>query len=163
MQFLRKSLFSLFAVFSATLLMAQQPGQMNMSFEKPEISEEELSEFVEVMPEVNAIQMKFQQEMVSAVQENNMEVQRFNELARAQQNPNMTVEANETEMQSFNAAMQAVQAIQENLNQQVQGAVSESELTMSRFQEIAMAVNSDQELQQKVQQMMQDNEGGGQQ
>ena len=163
MQFLRKSLFSLFAVFSATLLMAQQPGQMNMSFEKPEISEEELSEFVEVMPEVNAIQMKFQQEMVAAVQENNMEVQRFNELARAQQNPNMTVEANETEMQSFNAAMQAVQAIQENLNQQVQGAVSESELTMSRFQEIAMAVNSDQELQQKVQQMMQDNQGGGQQ
>lgn len=159
MQFLKKSVFAILTLLSTTLLVAQQPGQMNMTFEKPEISEAELEQFVEIMPSVNAIQMQYQQEMVAAVQENDIEVQRFNELARAQQNPNLTVEANETEMKAFNSAMAAVQAIQENLNKDVQSAISESEMSMARFQEIAMAVNSDQELQQKVQQMMQAEEG----
>lgn len=159
MQFFKRSLLAMVTLLATTAAVAQQPGQLNMNDERPEISDTELAQFVEIMPSVNAIQMQYQQEMVTAVQDNEIEVQRFNELARAQQDPNLTVEANEMEMKAFNSAMAAVQAIQQNLNQDVEAAIAESELSMSRFQEIAMAVNSDQSLQQKVQQMMQSKEG----
>ncbi|MGM0551542.1 MAG: DUF4168 domain-containing protein [Bacteroidota bacterium] len=138
-------LFFLFAGFSA---LAQQPQPVDAS-------KAEIKQFAQAFMDVQTINNQSQQEMIQAIQKEGMEVPRFNEIQQASQDPNMEADASEEEMNTFEKISSALASIQEKVQIQMEEKIVESGLTIKRYQKIAMSLQNDQDLQQRVQQELQ--------
>lgn len=153
---LLKGLFALlFTVGITTMTVAQQTERLDITVEKPEITDAELEAFAALLPTVNAIQQQHQQQMLTAVQAADITVERFNRIAQIQQQGSQELSLSNEEETNFNTALSAVQGIQQAMTEALQDTIAASALTVSRFQAIGQAVNTDAALQQKVQQLMQ--------
>ncbi|MFO7939767.1 MAG: DUF4168 domain-containing protein [Bacteroidales bacterium] len=138
-------LFFLFAGFSA---LAQQPQPVDAS-------KAEIKQFAQAFMDVQTINNQSQQEMIQAIQKEGMEVPRFNEIQQASQDPNMEADASEEEMNTFEKISSALASIQEKVQIQMEEKIVESGLTIKRYQKIAMSLQNDQDLQERVQQELQ--------
>ncbi len=128
----------------------QQPGQ------PVEISDAELLQFASAYTKIQLIDQQLQQKMLAAVQDEGIEVQKFNEILNAEQNANQKVDATEEELEKFAAAHKAVERIQNQAQQDMQNVITDNKLTVTRYQEIIMAVQTDPELQQKLQKLLEE-------
>ena len=134
---------------------AQQGLQLQQQQSSSEVSDKELKKFAGAMQQTQQVQQEYQQEMVDGISETGLEVQRFNELAQASQDPNAEVNASDQEMKQFNKAVEIVQKKQAEMQEEAQKAIDDSGLEPQRYQEIMAMVQQDQELQQRLQNMMQ--------
>src|SRR6056297_3465175 len=66
-----------------------------------EISDKEIEKFASAIQEVAVINQQTQQKMITTVQEKGIEVQRFNEIIQAQQDPNKEIELKDGEKKKF--------------------------------------------------------------
>jgi acetyl-CoA acetyltransferase len=150
MQFTQKRMTSLFLLilFGATAAFAQ-PAK------KSAVSDEEVKMFAAAFQQVQAINQQAQQKMAMAVQEEDLAVERYNEIQTAQQDPNKTVDATKEELAKHKAALQSLKEIQATTQQQMQSEITESGLTITRYQQIMQALQTNKDLQQKVQAEMQ--------
>ncbi len=121
----------------------------------PKVSTDDLGKFAAAFQQVQAVNQSSQNEMVKVVEENGLTVQRYNELQQAQQAPDKKVEATEEELASFGSAVENLQTIQVKVQQKMEQKITETGLSVDRYQEIAMALQSDPELQQRFQEQMQ--------
>jgi len=129
---------------------AQLPEQLPEA-QPTEVSDNELEHFAQAFREIQVIDQQVQMEMLSTVQEDGIDVDRFNEFLTAQQDPAQEFDASEEELSRFADAYQEIEKIQEKALQQMETAIQESELTMERYQEIAMTIQANPELLQKLQ------------
>ncbi len=138
---------------SAMPLMAQTPA-MPQQQEELEVSDAELLKFAEVFQQMRMINQKAQQEMIQAVEAEELELQRFNEIHQGKMDPSKEVKTTDDEDQKYDAVIAELQEIQPKYQEQMQTAISESGLSMERYQQMAMALQSDAELQKRLQEMM---------
>lgn len=138
-------LFTLVGVMS-TFAQAEQ---------KEELSGEELKQFASAFQQVQTVNQQAQQKMVKTVEEEGLEVQRYNEIQQAQQDPNQEANATDEELKQYESATQGLEKIQEHTQQEMQEKIIEEGLTINRYQEIAAIVQSDPELQQELQEYLQ--------
>ncbi len=131
------------------------PNAKQPAMEVEEVSDEELQKFMTASQEVQAFSQQVQQQMISALEEQGMQPQRYGEIQQSQQNPGSGSDATSEEMQKFQKASQEVQKLQSQAQQQLQEKLSEAGFTQRRYQEISMMVQSDPELQQKFQSLQQ--------
>lgn len=151
---LKKMYFiAVFFFLSISGIFAQLPQQ---PAQPTEVSDAELVQFASVFIKIQSIDQQLQQKMVAAVQNEGIEVQKFNEILNAEQNANQEVDATEEELEKFAAAHKAVEQIQNLAQQDMQKVITDNKLTVPRYQEIMMAVQSDPELQQKLQKLMEE-------
>jgi hypothetical protein len=94
--------------------------------------------------------------MVQIVEDEGIEVQRFNEIMNAQQDPNQEVDASEDELIKFASANREIEEIQTRAQREMMEKIAESGLSVDRYQEIMVAVRNDSALQQKLQSSMQE-------
>jgi hypothetical protein len=149
------SVFLLVIVFGITALFAQTPQQapQQMQQQQPtEVSENEIEQFALAFREIQVINQQVQQEMIDVVQEEGVDVQRFNEYLTAQQDPAQKINASEEELEQFTSAYQEIEEIQKDATQQMEQAITDNELSVERYQEIAMSIQANPELLQKLQQ-----------
>jgi hypothetical protein len=153
---LTKKLAGLFFIFLMGIgtVLAQVPQQLPQQ-QKNEVSDGEIEQFALAFVEIQNIEQKLQPEMVQAVEEEGIEVQRFNEIMNAQQDPNQEVDASEDELKKFAAANREIEDIQNRAQREMLGKIDEAGLTVERYQEIMNALQNDPELQQKLQQIVQ--------
>jgi len=153
---LSKKLYSLILIFTmaASVAFAQVPQQMPQQ-QEIDVSDGEINQFASVFVELQSMNQGVQQEMMSAVEEEGIEVQRFNQIMQAQQDPNREVDANEEELQNFAKASQAVEQIQAKVQKEMEKVITKNDLTVQRYQQIMMAVRTDTELGQRLQQKIQ--------
>lgn len=150
-----KKLFSVLFILTIAVsgAFAQVPQQMPQQ-QPTEVSDNEMEKFATAFREVQVIDKKVQQDMTTAVQEEGVDIERFNEYVAAQQTPGQEMEASEEEMEQFSEAYQQIEGIQMEAQKEMEKAIRESDLTVPRYQEIAMAIQGNQELMQKLQQHM---------
>lgn len=129
--------------------MQQSPEASNI-----DISEEELEKFVDIDMQLQPMQQQAQQEMIAKVEEKGMAVEKFQEIAQSQQQGDSTVFSSE-ELQSFNEINEDLSQIDTQLREEVQSKIEDEGVSIERYQEIAMAVNQDPNLQQKLQEIYQ--------
>ncbi|MFW5773629.1 MAG: DUF4168 domain-containing protein, partial [Tangfeifania sp.] len=122
-----KRFTGLFIFFFAgiALTFAQNPQETVEPADPAGISDTEMKQFAGVFTELQALNQQIQQEMVTAVQEEGIEVQRFNEIMNAQQDPNQEVDATEEELETFAAAGQAIEQIQQEAQQDMEKVITE--------------------------------------
>ncbi len=146
------------ALFFGFTAMAQQPMQglpQQQQEVNTDFSEQELEQFVTVFKKANEIQQKNEEVMVQAIEEEDLELDRFNEIlvARQQQQSAEDINASAEEMASFNQAAEKIMSVQQEAQAEIEQII-EGELGMQKYQEIVMAYQQSPEVQEKVNQML---------
>ncbi len=151
------SLFFVGASVSAFAQVPQnQPAQnptLNQQQEKTKVSDEELKQFATVYPKVQEESQKAQQKMVGVIEKDGMKLERFNEIQTATMQ-NQKTDATEDEMKTYKKITGELDKLQPEIQKKMQSLITSSGLSVERFQAIAVAIQSDQNLQSRFQEMM---------
>ncbi len=127
----------------------------SIGFAQQKVTDDELNKFAEAFQQVRMINQSSQQKMMKAVTDEDLTVERFNLINQAEQDPNKEIEASADELEKYQAAIEAVENIQESVQTQLQSKIKASGLSLERFQQIANQLRNDQELQQRLSSLMQ--------
>ena len=152
MKKLLSSIMMILAIGGTTIV--AQETQMPPQQVQVEVSDEELTEFAQVFQQMRVINQEAQQEMIAVVQDQEFELKRFNEIHMAKQDPNEPVETTDVEDKKYNLVVAELQTIQPKFQKKMETVISDSDLSMERYQKLAMALRTDAELQQRLQEMM---------
>lgn len=144
----------LFVLALGTASVNAQNTNMPQQQEKIEVSDSELTEFAEIFQKMRMMNQQMQKEMTSVVENENFELQRFNEIHQAKMDPNKDIETTQEEDKKYEAVVAELEVMQPEFQKQMQEVIAESDLSMQRYQELAMALRSDAALQQRLQEMM---------
>lgn len=137
---------SLALVASGSFAFAQQLPQQNVEF-----SDEEYDKFVKINVEIIPMQQEAQGEMMEAITSEGLEVQRFQQLAQAQQQGSLSETAEGTEeLEKFNKAGQKVLETQKEMQAEIQQSINENGMSMQKFQQFSMAYQQDPAVKQRV-------------
>src|SRR6056297_2551925 len=94
-RFKKMTVFLIFLFLGTTALFAQLPGQQQT--EPAEIGDGEMEQFAAAYMRIQSINQQLQQKMAGAIQEKGMDIQKFNELFTAAQDPEKEADATEDE------------------------------------------------------------------
>lgn len=149
--------FTFEAVAQVPMQQEQQPQQQQV---QEDFSDEELGQFVEVYIQAAEIQQKNEAQMVQAIEEEDLDINRFNEILMARQNQQNAEEIDATaeEMASFNSAAEKIMTVQQEAQAEIEELI-ESEMGSQKYQQIVMAYQQSPEVQQKVNQMLESEMG----
>lgn len=146
-----------FAVVGSAAVFAQTPQQMppQQQQEKVEVNDDELSKFANAYQGITVVNQEAQQKMVEVVEEGGFDVQRFNEIHQASLDPNQEVEVSSEEEAKHKEVVEEIEGMQGEFQQEMEEIIKKEGLTVERYEQLAMALQTDQELQQRLQQLMQ--------
>lgn len=151
-----KKLFSslLFVLAVGTASVNAQSTTMPQQQEKIEVNDAELAQFAEIYQQMRMMNQEVQQEMMTVVQNGDFELQRFNEIHQAKMDPKKEIETTAEEDKKYKAVVTEIEEIQPKYQKRMEEVISESDLSMERYQQMAMALRSDVELQQRLQEIL---------
>lgn len=159
-----KSFAGKVSVFSFVLIlfitagaMAQVPMQQGQQQQvNTDFSEEELEDFVEVYVKASEIQQQNETVMMQTIEEEDLELQRFNEIltSRQQQQPAEEINASAEELAAFNKAAEKIMTVQQEAQTEINQLIEE-EIGAEKYQQIAMAYQQSPDVQQKINEMLQ--------
>lgn len=145
MAFVKKvSLFLFSLAFVTGSVMAQET----------EISDSDMELFASAFQEVQSVNQEIQNEMVGAIKEEGLDVQKFNEIQQASQAEGEESNISEEDMAKYQKSIQAIQAVQQEAQQKMKKVVEESGLGMEKYQNIMRKVQEDPAIQAKLQEML---------
>ena len=152
-----KKLFSslLFVLAVGTASINAQSTAMPQQQQKIEVNDAELEQFAEIYQKMRMMNQEVQQEMMTVVENGDFELQRFNEIHQAKMDPKKEIETTAEEDKKYEAVVTEIEEIQPKYQKRMENVISESDLSMERYQQLAMALRSDVELQQRLQKMLQ--------
>lgn len=156
-----KKIFGILLVFliGTTTGFSQLPQQVSAQQPK-EVGDEELEKFTLAFSEVQIIDQQLQEEMMSTVENKGIDVVRFNDYLEAQQNPSLEFEANNLELEKFEATFKEIEGLHDSAEKEMQQAIVDNDLSVDRYQQIAMSVKEDPALLEKFQQHLQEQWNG---
>lgn len=124
------------------------------SFAQTEVSDADLNKFANAYKAVQMENQEMQQDMVEMIQNEGLELDRFQSIQQASVNPEAKVDATKEELSSYKKVMAEIEKMQPKLQEDMAKLIADNGLTLDRYQEIGAALQSDQALQQKLQAMM---------
>jgi len=146
-------------IFSATTLLAQTAPPQTTTPPPAELPDdypdEQLELFVNAISKVMTIQEQGQLSMVEAIEEQDISVDRFNELlTEAQQKGPESLDASEDEKQAFNETLAQVQSMQMEMEQTMMKAVEDEGLKVEEYQQIMQSYSVNPTVKEKVDKLM---------
>ena len=144
-----------FMMLGSTAVFAQQLPQPQQQQQATEVTDAELTKFVAALQGIQMVSQQAQQEMIQVVQEEGMEIPRFNEIHQATIDPEVEVEATEEEKTAHKNIISELETMQAGVQQKMEKLITDQGLSLERYEQIAMSLQSDTELQQRIQQMIQ--------
>lgn len=125
------------------------------SVQAQEVSDEQFDKFANAFQAVQQENMKAQEKMVAVIQDEGLTVEKFNEIHQASLNPNAEVEASDEDKRKHKAALEKVEAMNDDIQKMMESKIEESGLTTEEFEMINQKVQADPEMQQKLMQKFQ--------
>ncbi|MDT0642918.1 DUF4168 domain-containing protein [Zunongwangia sp. F363] len=119
-----------------------------------DVDDSELANFAEAYQEIRMINQQAQQKMMAVVKDEGLEIQQFNKMYQASMNPNTEMEATAEQKEKYESAVETIEGMQGQFQDQMENAISEKGFTMERYEKLAMALQTDQEMQQRLQEML---------
>ena len=120
-----------------------------------EVSDSELANFAEVFQEVQSISQESQNKMVKIIQDEGLDLQRYNAIARAQQSGDKDLKVSNEEIEKLQAINSQLKEIDSEANKTMQKKINDSDLTVPRYQEIMELLQNDEQLKIKLQEHFQ--------
>lgn len=125
----------------------QAPQQQEV---KEDYSQEELQQFIQANEEVAKVQQEGEQEMIKSIEEGGLDVDTFNEILMARQNPDAEVNASEEELEKFGQISQEIIKVQQGLQQEVVKAVEDTGMDINKYSEMMIAYQNSPKVQEEV-------------
>lgn len=151
------------AVIGAVSMIFAAPVVAQTGFEAPpqqaeiDVSDGELASFADAMGDLQEIQFEAQTEVNEMVEGSELDTARFNEIHNALNNPEFDMPADVTdgERDVYESLIGSIGEVEQEMQADIQTVVTDAGLEVERFNEIAMAVQSDPELFERLQEYMQ--------
>jgi len=125
------------------------------------VSEGELESFASALQEVQTLRQEMAQETQQMVSDSELSQERFQKIYRSKQGGAELENApTDAENEQFDQVMSDIRELQQASNEEMVQVVEDEGLSVSRFNQIAQAVQQDPELQQQFQQMQSQGSGG---
>lgn len=144
-----------FAVMGSTAVFAQTPQLPQQQQQKVEVSDAELAKFAKAFQGIRMVSQQAQQEMVKTVQDEGMDIQRFNEIHQASLNPEAEVKATEEEKEQHKEIISELETLQLSFQEKMEKLITEEGLSLERYEQIAMGLQADPELQERLKKELQ--------
>lgn len=154
---------ALLFTFGAFAQVPMQQGQQAQQLVQTDFDQQELEKFVNVYIKSSEIQQENESVMIQAIEEEDLEINRFNEILTVQQNQQSPEEINATaeEMAAFNNAAEKIMEVQQETQAEIQQLI-ESEIGGEKYQQIAMAYQQSPEVQERVNEILESKMSGQQ-
>lgn len=134
--------------FAQTQPMPQQQQQ------KVDVSDAELAKFAKAYQGMRMVNQQAQQKMLQTVEESGFEVKRFNEIHQAKMTGKDDVELTAEEKENYKKVLGEIQAMQPEFQKKMEEVITSAGLTMDRYEQLAMALQNDPQLQQRLKDIM---------
>ncbi len=168
MTFINKAALTI-AIFllSTGMLFAQVQQQQPQMPDLPtssDVSDEEIEQIASTIGELEPIQVKAQEKIGAALEEEGISLERFQQMMMAMQNPQMAdqVEITDEEMSIIQSMQPKLMEIQGEAEQEMSAKMEENGLTMQRYRMVVMGAQQDPELMERLQSQLEENDGGEQ-
>ncbi len=142
------------ALMSGISGFAQTAAQQQEQTQKIEVNSSELQEFATVYKQVMETHRKNQQEMVSIIKEEGLTVSRYRELKTAENNPQANLNISDIELKKKEHIDSKFQKMAPEFQKEQTLVIKKSNLSLDRYQQIAMAISRDQSLQEEFQKIL---------
>jgi len=168
MRHLRRTLFIMLGllVFTGANVMAQgSPMQMPQKSQKvKKVTDHELELFADVTAEAQKHQTAARKEITQILNDEGMDFRRYQQIMMSRRNPKMAkkVDVSKEEKKTLKKVKPEIQQVQQANQKKVMKNIQDSELSMQRFQQIFRKLRQDKQLMQRYRQVMQEQNGGGQ-
>lgn len=140
-----------FAVSGLAQQLPTEQPQVNENF-----SDAEYEQFVAINMDLIPLQQDADEKMMTAISDNGLEMERFQQLFQAQQQGNITDASEDPqEIAKFNEAGQQIMKVQKDVNQKIQKKISDSGMEVQKFQEMSMAYQQSPKVKQKIDELIQ--------
>lgn len=146
-------LVMIFMMLGSSAIFAQELPQQQQ--EQTEVTDADLQKFVAALQGIQMVAQQAQQEMMQVVQKEGMELPRFNEIHQATIDPEVEVEATSEEKAAHKKIIGKLESMQAGVQQQMEKLITNNGLSIEKYEQIAMRLQSDTVLQQRIQQMIQ--------
>ncbi|MFP4240916.1 MAG: DUF4168 domain-containing protein [Chitinispirillaceae bacterium] len=124
-----------------------------------EVSEKDLQSFVEVNKKMFSIQTELEGQMIQAIEDNGLTVDRYMEIAMKEEPSQETETASKDELAKVEKVTQEVESLNENLQKKGLEIIEEMGLTPEKYEVIATNVQNSEENQKRYNEMMEENQG----
>ncbi|MEX0661659.1 MAG: DUF4168 domain-containing protein [Balneolaceae bacterium] len=144
-------------LFGASVAFGQGMGQGQQQMPdlptSEDVSDEELSQFVKTIADIEPVQMEAQANIEEAVAEEELDFERFQQLMMAMQNPQMAdqVEISDEEQEKIESIQPKLTEIQMGAEEEIIAMIEDNGLDVERYQAIMMGAQQDQELMTRLQ------------
>lgn len=152
---IKKVVSSLFLILALGVVSINAQNTPMPQQQKVEVNDAELAKFGDAFQKMRMANQEAQMKMMKIIKDSGMELQRFNEIHQAQQNPDNDADMTSDEQAKYKEIVAELQALQPTFQKRMQDILSESGLSMERYQQLAMALQTDKELQQRLRETMQ--------
>lgn len=147
-----KSFVLAVAVMGGMSVFAQQPQMMQQEQQqKVEVNDNDLEKFATVTQTVMQKNQEVQQEMLGEIEKEGLTGERYTQLQMAEQNPTAKSDASKEEIAKKEKIDRKLDQLNQELQKKQVAIIEEGGMTLERYQEIANAVQSDQNLLEKYQ------------
>ena len=141
------------AMLGGSALFAQAVPQQQQQMQQQaqiEVSDADLKKFADAYQEIQIENQKVQMEMSNAIQTEGLDVQRFNEIHASEMSPDQDVEVAEDEKVKYEKALEKMEEKQVEFQEKVETVITGKGLTMNRYQQVGMALQNDEALQERL-------------
>jgi hypothetical protein len=122
---------------------------------KEDFTDEDYETFVKINMEVMPIQQAAEGDMMKAITDKGMDVQRFQQLAQAQQTGSLTeVSQDPEEINAFNLAGQEVLEVQKKVQDQIKRKIEDNNMDIQTFQQIYLAYDQSEVVRGKIDKLL---------
>lgn len=140
-------------MFAGTIAFAQTAPQPQVQETQANVSDAELEKFGQAVKALQSAEQETQKKMIAVVEEQELNIEKFNEIHQAKMQK-QEVNASKEDLKKHEKAVAKLDEMQPEIMKIMENIVTQNGLTMERFQQIASAMQTNQELQQRLQQLM---------
>ena len=129
-------------------------GSVGLFAQDAEVSDAELTQFAHAYQSVQVQNQEAQEQMITIIQDEGMELERFGALQEATMNPEAKSDATPEEMKKLASVTSKIQEMQPELEKKATKGIEAAGLSMERYQALAAVIQKDQNLLQRLQSIM---------
>lgn len=120
-----------------------------------DVAEQELEQFAQALQSIQAAQQDVQLEMQEIIRASTLGEERFSEIHETVNSTgDMPGNARESEAEDYSTIVQELSVVQQDLQVEMASIVQDSGMEVERFNSIVMAIQQDEELWGRIQQIM---------
>jgi len=133
------------------LLLAQEVLQQQP---QSDYSDEQIEQFAGAVIKVLPVQQEAQEKMIEVIEDNDLTVDLFNQIANQLQTTGQSEGIDEKDMEKFDKIAGEIKPIQIEMNEKVNEVILEEGLSPQLYHEMVSAYSSNPKIQQKVDQKL---------